>query len=113
MPATYSDEMNLDQAPVSGFETVSFLEPPLLRRKGLPEHARSATGHAPTDVSQILIPRQSAHCRLREGRGIESWAAEALRCFGIRKTRRQTNDRINVNFQRQLPGEIVVSEPTS
>jgi hypothetical protein len=102
-------EYQLDEAPVSGFETVSFLEPPYFGVKGyqnttgLLQGVPQQTFSNPYPPSNPLIPISGKAAGSNVGRGGAPllWYPQDLR--------KQVNDRINVNFQRQLPGEIVVS----
>lgn len=103
-------EYNLDQAPVSGFETVSFLEPPYFGVKGyqntqgllqgIPQQTISNPFPANTNP---LVPITGRAQGANVGRGGAPllWYPQNLE--------KQRNDRFNVNFQHQLPGEIVVS----
>ena len=96
---------------MSGFETVSFLEPPFFGVKGYQNTAGPAAGRSAADHLQS-VPRQqpAADASTAKAAGTESWAAAAHRCCGIRKNfKKAYNDRFNVNFQRQLPGQIVAS----
>ena len=104
-------EMILSQAPVSGFETVSFLEPPFFGSEGFPEHDGPARGRPAADDSPILLRPPRIRCIPINGKGaVRTSAGEELRCFGIpADLRKPSNDRFNVNFQRQLPGQIVAS----
>jgi hypothetical protein len=102
-------EMTLSQAPVSGFETVSFLEPPFFGMKGyqnaqgLLEGVPQQTFSDPFPAGNPLLPIIGRGYGTNLGRG-----GAPLLWYPIDK-KKQRNDRFNVNFQRQLPGEIVAS----
>jgi hypothetical protein len=102
-------EMTLSQAPVSGFETVSFLEPPYFGVKGyqntqgLLQGVPQETISNPYPASNPLIPIAGKNAGANVGRG----GAPLL--WYPRSFQKARNDRINVNFQRQLPGQIVFS----
>ena len=67
---------------------------------------RSAADH----LQSVPEQRQPADRSERQGRRDQPSDAGALRCFGIRRIRKKArNDRFNVNFQRQLPGQVVAS----
>ncbi len=103
-------EMMLSQAPVSGFETVSFLEPPFFGMKayentapllqGIPQ--QTITNPFPNDVNPLIAPNGKA-AGATVGRG-----GIALLRYP-QHTQKARNDRFNVNFQRQLPGRLVTS----
>jgi hypothetical protein len=102
-------ELNIDLAPVSGFETVGFLSPPFLgltgyqNTTGLLQGVPQQTISNPYPSSSPLLPIQGKGYGTNLGRGGQSllWFPQ-----NVQKAR---NDRFNVNFQRQLKGQIVVS----
>jgi hypothetical protein len=102
-------EMNIDQAPVSGFETVSFLEPPFFGVKGyqntqgLLQGVPQQTISNPFPANNPLVPINGRAQGGSVGRG----GAPLL--WYPSDIKKATNDRININFQRQLPGQIVAS----
>ena len=102
-------EMILSQAPVSGFETVSFLEPPFFGMKayqntaGLIEGVPQQTIANPYPSNNPLIAPNGKAAGSAVGRG-----GTALLRYP-QNTQKAINDRFNVNFQRQMPGEIVAS----
>ena len=102
------NEMILSQAPVSGFETVSFLEPPFFGVKGFQNTQALLQGvpqqkiSDPYPSSNPLIPIQGQAAGANVGRG----GAPLLWYPGNLK--KATNDRINVNIQHQF-GSIVTS----
>jgi hypothetical protein len=102
-------EYNLDQAPVPGFETVSFLEPPYFGVKGyqntqgLLQGVPQQTFSNPFPPSNPLIPISGKAAGTNVGRG----GAPLL--WYPQDFKKPTNDRFNVNIQRQLPGEVVAS----
>jgi hypothetical protein len=103
-------EYNLDQAPVSGFETVSFLEPPYFGVKGYQNTQGLLQGVPQQTISNpfpsttnplVPIAGKAAGGSVGRGGAPLLWYPQNLK--------KQHNDRFNVNFQRQLPGEIVFS----
>ena len=103
-------EMNLSQAPVSGFETVSFLEPPYFGVKGYQNTLGLLEGVPQQRVSDPypngvnpLLPINGKDYAGNLGRG----GAPLL--WYPRDFKKAYNDRINLNIQRQLPGQVVAS----
>jgi Carboxypeptidase regulatory-like domain/TonB dependent receptor len=103
-------EMNLNLAPVAGFETVGFLEPPFFGVTGyqytapLLQGVPQQTISNPYPSNNPLIPIAGKASGTNVGRGGGSdllWYPANLK--------KQRNDRIDINFQRQLPGQIVAS----
>ena len=102
-------EMNIDLAPVSGYETVGFLEPPFLgltgyqNTTGLLQGVPQQTISNPYPASSPLLPILGKGFGTNLGRGGQPllWYPQS-----VHKAR---NDRFNLNFQRQLKGQIVVS----
>lgn len=102
-------EMILSQAPVSGFETVSFLEPPYFGVKGYQNTAPLLQGvpqqtiNNPYPANNPLLPIIGKGYGPNVGRG----GAPLLWYPGDLK--KSTNDRFNVNFQHQFRQDIVAS----
>ncbi|MDQ6665607.1 MAG: TonB-dependent receptor, partial [Acidobacteriota bacterium] len=102
-------EMNIDLAPVSGYETVGFLEPPFLgltgyqNTLGLLQGVPQQTISNPYPSNNPLLPILGKGYGTNLGRGGQSllWYPQ--------NNRKARNDRFNLNFQRQLQGQIVVS----
>ncbi len=103
-------EMILSQAPVSGFETVSFLEPPFFGVKGFQNTTGLLEGIPQQRISDpypagsnplIPIQGQSGGGNIGRGGAPLLWYPQDLK--------KATNDRFNVNIQKQLFGEIVAS----
>jgi hypothetical protein len=102
-------EMMLSQAPVAGFETVSFLEPPFFGAKGyqntqgLIQGVPQQTISNPYPSTNPLLPIIGRNYGSNVGRGGAPllWYPQNLK--------KARNDRLNVNFQHQLPGQIVAS----
>jgi hypothetical protein len=102
--------MNIALAPVSGYETVGFLEPPFLGmtgyqntlapHQGVPQETISDPYPA---ASNPLLPILGKGYGANLGRG-----GQALLWYAPNQQKAR-NDRLNFNIQRQLPGEIVVS----
>lgn len=103
-------EMNIALAPVSGYETVGFLEPPFLGmtgyqntldlHQGVPQETIS--NPYPT-TSNPLLPILGKGYGGNLGRGGQSllWYAP--------NQQKARNDRFSFNIQRQIPGQIVIS----
>ena len=102
-------EMNIDLAPVPGYETVGFLEPPFLGMTGnqftapLLQGVPQQTISNPFPASNPLLPILGKGFGTNLGRG-----GQALLWYD-QTNHKARNDRINVNLQRQLPGQVVVS----
>ncbi len=102
-------EMTLSQAPVSGFETVSFLEPPFFGVKGyqntlgLLQGVPQQTINNPFPSSNPLIPINGQAAGSNVGRG----GAPLL--WYPQQMQKATNDRFNVNIQHQFKGQVVAS----
>ncbi len=103
-------EMILSQAPVSGFETVSFLEPPFFGMKAYQNTAGLLSGVPqqtinnpyPTNVNPLIAPNGKA-----AGSAVGRGGTSLLRY--PQDTQKSRNDRFNVNLQRQFAGQIVGS----
>jgi len=103
-------EMNIALAPVSGYETVGFLEPPYLGMtgyqntlgtlQGVPQ--QTISNPYPTNINPLL-PILGKGYGGNLGRGGQSllWYNQ--------NQQKARNDRFNFNLQRQIPGQIVVS----
>ncbi|MDQ2898306.1 MAG: carboxypeptidase-like regulatory domain-containing protein [Acidobacteriota bacterium] len=102
-------ELNIDLAPVSGYETVGFLEPPFLgltgyqNTLGLLQGVPQQTIANPYPSNNPLLPILGKGYGTNLGRG-----GQALLWYP-QNNRKARNDRFNVNFQRQLQSQIVVS----
>jgi hypothetical protein len=103
-------EMNIDLAPVSGYETVGFLEPPFLGLTGYQNTTGLLQGVPQQTIadpypksSNPLLPILGTGYGTNLGRGGQKLLWYPLNDHKAR------NDRINVNFQRQVPGQIVLS----
>lgn len=102
-------EFNFTSAPVSGFEDVNFLEPPFFGMTQYQFAAPLANGVPQETISNPfpstnpLLPIQGKSAGGDVGRGGTNllWYPTNLK--------KAFNDRFNVNFQRQLPGNIVAS----
>jgi hypothetical protein len=103
-------EMNIALAPVSGYETVGFLEPPFLGmtgyqntlapHQGVPQETISDPYPASTNP---LLPILGKAYGGNLGRGGQPllWYAQ--------NQQKARNDRLNFNIQRQLPHQVVAS----
>ncbi len=103
-------EMNIALAPVSGYETVGFLEPPFLGMTGYQytlapafRECRRKPSRIPIRLDQPAVtdPRKAYGTNL--GRG-----GESLLWYDPNQQKAR-NDRFNFNLQRQLVNQIVVS----
>jgi hypothetical protein len=102
-------EMNLDQAPVAGFETVSFLEPPFFGVKGYQNTQGLLQGVPQQRISDPFPPNNPLVPITGKDAGGNVGRGGAPLLWYPQDFKKQHNDRINFNIQRQLPGEIVVS----
>ncbi len=103
-------EMNIALAPVSGYETVGFLEPPFL---GVTGYQNTLSPHAGVPQETISNPYPSSTNPLLPILGTAAGGnlgrgGQSLLWYDPNQQKAR-NDRFNVNIQRQLPGQIVVS----
>jgi Carboxypeptidase regulatory-like domain/TonB dependent receptor len=102
-------EMNIDLAPVAGYETVGFLEPPFLgitgfqNTAGLLQGVPQQTISNPYPANNPLLPILGKGYGTNLGRG-----GQALLWYP-QNQHKARNDRFNASFQRQLPDQIVLS----
>jgi hypothetical protein len=105
---TIPTEFNMSGFP--GFETVSFLEPPYFgvtsyqNTAPLLEGVPQETFSDPFPASNPLLPINGKAAGTNVGRGQNGallWYKQDLK--------KAYNDRFNISFQRQMPGDIVVS----
>jgi hypothetical protein len=103
-------EMNIALAPVSGYETVGFLEPPFLGMTGYQNTLAPHQGIPQETIndpypagSNPLLPILGTGYGGNLGRG-----GQALLWYSPDQ-KKPRNDRLNFNLQHQLKGEIVVS----
>ncbi|MFN7994392.1 MAG: carboxypeptidase-like regulatory domain-containing protein [Bryobacteraceae bacterium] len=103
-------ELNISLAPVSGYETVGFLEPPFLGMTGYQYTLAPHEGVPQQTISDPypananpLLPILGKGYGGNLGRG-----GEALLWYAPNQHKAR-NDRLNFNLQRQIPGQIVVS----
>lgn len=102
-------EMNIDQAPVSGYETVGFLEPPFLGITGyqytapLLQGVPQETISNPYPANNPLLPILGKAYGTNLGRG-----GQPLLWYPL-DSHKARNDRFNFNLQHQFRGQIVVS----
>ena len=103
-------EMNFTNAPISGFEDINFLEPPYFGMTGFQSALPLANGIPQQTFanpfpanSNPIVPVLGTKFGSNVGRGGENllWYPQDFQ--------KAWNDRINVNFQRQLPGRMMVS----
>ena len=102
-------ELNIDQAPVSGYETVGFLEPPFLgltgyqNTQGLLQGVPQETISNPYPATNPLLPILGKGYGTNLGRGGQPllWYPQ--------DTHKARNDRFNFNVQHQMRGQIVLS----
>lgn len=103
-------EMNIALAPVSGYETVGFLEPPFL---GMTGYQNTLAPHSGVPQETINDPYPAASNPLLPilGKGYGGnlgRGGQALLWYAPDQ-KKPRNDRLNFNIQRQLRGQIVVS----
>jgi Carboxypeptidase regulatory-like domain len=103
-------EFNFTAAPISGFEDINFLEPPyfgmtgfqsaLPLLNGVPQQTFASPFPSNTNP---LVPVLGTKFGTNVGRGGENllWYPQNFQ--------KAWNDRIDVNFQRQIPGHMMVS----
>jgi len=102
-------EMNIALAPVSGYETVGFLEPPFLGMTGYQNTLAPLQGvpqetiNNPYPASNPLLPILGKAYGGNLGRG-----GQALLWYN-QNQQKARNDRLNFNIQRQVYRDIVVS----
>jgi len=102
-------ELDIANAPVSGYESVGFLEPPFLGMTGyqntlpLLQGIPQETISNPYPANNPLLPILGKGYGTNLGRG-----GQALIWYPPNE-HKERNDRFNVNVQRQLPDQIVVS----
>ena len=103
-------ELMLSQAPVSGFETVSFLEPPFFGMRGF-QNTQALVNGVPQQRISDPFPASSNPLLPINGKayGSNLGRGGAPLLWYPRELEKAYNDRLNLNFQRQLPGEIVAS----
>lgn len=102
-------EMMLSQAPVSGFETVSFLEPPFFGVKGYQNTQGLVNGVPQQTISNPFPPSNPLLPIIGKGYGTNVGRGGSPLLWYPQKLKKARNDRFNVNYQRQLPGQIVAS----
>jgi hypothetical protein len=111
-------EMNIQAAPFSGFETVGFLSPPYFGVTGFQNPAPLLQGVPQARFadpfpanSNPLLPINGKAAGTNVGRGsvAGTFATDTGLFWYPRNFDKARNDRLNINFQRQLPGEIVAS----
>jgi hypothetical protein len=103
-------EFNIDQAPVSGYETVGFLEPPFLGLTGY----QNTTGLIQGVPQQTIVNPYPAGSNpllpiLGKGYGTNLGRGGQSLLWYPTHDHKARNDRFNFNIQRQLKGQIVVS----
>ena len=93
-----------------GFETVSFLEPPFFGVKAYQNTAGLLQG-VPQQTIHESVPeqRQPADPAQRQGRRDQRGRGGTSLLRYPQNTKKAYNDRFNINFQRQLPGQVVAS----
>ena len=100
-------EMILSQAP-SGIRNRQFPGAAVLRREVLSEYGWAAAGRSAADLLQSVPASNPLIAPIGKSRRDATWAAEALPLLRYpQDTKKAHNDRFNVNFQRQLPGQVV------
>jgi hypothetical protein len=106
---TVPTEFNFTAAPISGFEDVNFLEPPFFGMTGFQNTAPLLNGRPqqtisnPFPAANPLLPIQGKAGGTNVGRGGTSllWYPQDFK--------KAYNNRFNVTFEHQFPGQIVTS----
>ena len=106
---TVPTEYNFTPAPVSGFEDVNFLEPPFFGMTGYQNAAPLLNGRPQATLSNpfppsnplIPIPGKSAGTNVGRGGSPLLWYPKYFQ--------KAYNNRLNITFEHQLPGQIVAS----
>jgi hypothetical protein len=106
---TAPTEYNFSNAPVSGYEAINFLEPPFFGQTGyqyvapLQQGVPQATLSNPFPASNPLVPIQGKAIGGNLGRGGQDllWYPQNFQ--------KAYNNRINISFQRELPGQLVAA----
>lgn len=106
---TVPTEYNFTPAPVSGFEDVNFLEPPFFGMTGYQNVAPLLNGRPQATINDpypasnplVPIPGKSGGTNIGRGGSPLLWYPQYFE--------KAYNNRMNVTFQHQLPGEMVAS----
>ena len=101
--------MNIGLAPVSGYETVGFLEPPFLGLTGYQNTLPLLQGIPQETISNPYPANNPLLPILGKGYGTNLGRGGQPLLWYPQDGKKARNDRFNFNFQRQLPGQIVVS----
>jgi hypothetical protein len=102
-------ELNIGLAPVSGYETVGFLEPPFLGMTGFQNTAGLLQGVPQQTISNPYPANNPLLPILGKGFGTNLGRGGQPLLWYNQDGKKAYNDRFNFNFQHQLPSQIVVS----
>jgi len=102
-------EMTLSQAPVAGFETVSFLEPPYFGVKGYQNTQGLLQGVPQQTISNPYPSTNPLLPIIGRGYGANVGRGGAPLLWYPQSMKKATNDRFNLNLQHQFKGQIVAS----
>uniref|UniRef100_Q027S3 Cna B domain protein n=1 Tax=Solibacter usitatus (strain Ellin6076) TaxID=234267 RepID=Q027S3_SOLUE len=102
-------ELNINLAPVSGYETVGFLEPPFLGMTGYQNTAPLLQGVPQETISNPYPANNPLLPILGKGFGTNLGRGGQALLWYPQNQHKARNDRFNLNLQRQLPNQIVVS----
>lgn len=102
-------ELNINLAPVSGYETVGFLEPPFLGITGYQNTAPLLQGVPQQTISNPYPANNPLLPILGKGFGTNLGRGGQALLWYPQNQHKARNDRFNLNLQRQLPNQIVVS----
>ena len=102
-------ELNINLAPVSGYETVGFLEPPFLGMTGFQNTASPLQGIPQQSISDPYPKNNPLLPILGKGFGSNLGRGGQALLWYDPNSQKARNDRFNINFQRQLPAQIVFS----
>jgi len=101
--------LNIDLAPVAGYETVGFLEPPFLGLTGYQNTLAPLQGVPQQTISNPYPSNNPLLPILGKGYGTNLGRGGQSLLWYPPNSHKARNDRFNFNFQRQVPGQIVLS----
>lgn len=107
---TIPSEYNIDTAPISGFETVGFLSPPFFGMTGY-QNTTGLIAGIPQQTFSNPFPANSNPLLAVTGKGYGTNLGRGGTALIWYPTdfKKPYNHRLNFNFQRQLPGQVVGS----
>jgi hypothetical protein len=102
-------ELNIGLAPVTGYETVGFLEPPFLGLTGYQNTLPLLQGVPQETISNPYPSNNPLLPILGKGFGSNLGRGGQPLLWYPQNSQKPSNNRFNFNFQRQFKGQIVVS----